>query len=45
MRPSEHSRRDRQETYAVVRIKDGRGVIEDLFINDVPIREFIKTMK
>jgi len=30
------------QTYALVRVKDGRGVIEDLFVNDQPIREFIK---
>lgn len=28
--------------YAVVRVKNGRGVIENLFINDQPIREFIQ---
>ena len=32
------------QTYVAVRVKNGRGVIEDLFINDQPIREFIKTM-
>jgi uncharacterized membrane-anchored protein len=32
------------EAYAMVRVKGGRGVIEDLFIKDTPIREFIKTM-
>jgi uncharacterized membrane-anchored protein len=31
-------------TYVAVRVKNGRGVIEDLFINDQPIREFLKTM-
>jgi uncharacterized membrane-anchored protein len=30
------------QSYVLVRVKDGRGVIEDLFINDQPIREFIK---
>jgi uncharacterized membrane-anchored protein len=30
------------QTYVLVRVKDGRGVIEDLFIDDQPIREFIK---
>jgi len=30
--------------YVLVRIKGGRGVIEDLYIEDRPIREFIKTM-
>lgn len=32
------------KTYVVVRIKRGRGAIENLFIEDQPIREFIKTM-
>jgi uncharacterized membrane-anchored protein len=31
-------------TYVVVRVKSGRGVIEDLYIKDTPIREFLKTM-
>lgn len=33
------------QTYALVRVKNGRGVIEDLFINDQPVREFIKNEK
>jgi uncharacterized membrane-anchored protein len=28
-------------TYALVRVKGGRGVIEDLYIKDQPIREFL----
>jgi hypothetical protein len=31
------------QTYVVVRVKGGRGVIENLYIKDTPIREFIKT--
>jgi uncharacterized membrane-anchored protein len=31
------------QAYALVRVKDGRGVIEDLYVNDQPIREFVKT--
>lgn len=31
-------------TYVVVRVKNGRGVIENLFIKDQPIREYIKNM-
>jgi len=31
-------------TYVTVRVKGGRGVIEDLFIQDKPIREFLKTL-
>ena len=30
--------------YVSVRVKNGRGVIEDLYINDEPIRNFLKTM-
>jgi uncharacterized membrane-anchored protein len=29
-------------TYVVVRVKGGRGVIEDLFIKDKPVRSFLK---
>jgi uncharacterized membrane-anchored protein len=29
-------------TYVVARVKDGRSVIEDLYVDDQPIREFIK---
>jgi uncharacterized membrane-anchored protein len=29
-------------TYAVVRVKNGRGVIEDLCITGVPVREFLR---
>lgn len=29
------------DTYVVVRVKDGRGVIEDLYIKDKPIRDFL----
>jgi uncharacterized membrane-anchored protein len=31
-------------TYVQVRVKHGRGVIENLYIENRPIREFIKTM-
>ncbi len=30
------------QAYALVRVKNGRGAIVDLFINDQPIQEFIK---
>jgi hypothetical protein len=38
------NRRDQTNapTYAVVRVKDGRGVIEDLCITGVPVREFLR---
>lgn len=32
------------QTYVVVRVKGGRGVIENLYVKDTPIREFIKAM-
>ena len=37
-------RRDDVETsaYVVLRVKDGRGVIEDLYIDNMPIREYLK---
>ncbi len=30
------------ETYVVARVKAGRGVIEDLYIQDTPIRQFLE---
>lgn len=33
-----------EDTYALVRVKGGIGVIEDVYIKNQPIREFIKTM-
>ncbi|MCC6627720.1 MAG: GDYXXLXY domain-containing protein [Chloroflexi bacterium] len=33
----------RQQAYIVVRLRDGQGVIEDLYINDTPIRQFLAT--
>jgi uncharacterized membrane-anchored protein len=40
------NRRDQtsRRAYVLVRVKGGRGVIEDLYIEDQPVREFIKTM-
>jgi uncharacterized membrane-anchored protein len=37
------NRRDRMvdDVYVIVRIKDGRGVIEDLFVKGQPIRHFL----
>jgi hypothetical protein len=37
------NRRDRtvDDVYVSVRVKDGRGVIEDLFIKGRPIRDFL----
>jgi uncharacterized membrane-anchored protein len=39
----EHSRVDEQGTYAVVRVKDGRAVIEDLVIGGAPVREAVRS--
>jgi uncharacterized membrane-anchored protein len=33
------------ESFATVRVKNGRGAIEDVFIKNKPIREFIKEQK
>jgi len=41
----EHSRRGEQDAYAVVRVKDGMGVIEELYVGGQPIREFIRGAK
>ncbi|PLX85580.1 MAG: hypothetical protein C0617_03530 [Desulfuromonas sp.] len=35
------SRRGRQDAFVMVRVKDGRGVIEELYIEDLPILEFL----
>ena len=39
----EHNRRGQtnQTAYAVVRIRDGDAVLEDLCINDKPIRQYL----
>lgn len=44
-RNSNRSGRSVGQTYVLVRVKNGRGVIKDLFINDQPVREFIKNEK
>lgn len=38
----EHSRREVQDAYVTVRVKDGNAVVEELFIAGVPIREFLR---
>lgn len=35
------SRREREEAFIQVRVKDGRGVIEELYIEDLPILEYL----
>jgi uncharacterized membrane-anchored protein len=37
----EHSRASQRTAYITVRIRDGSAVIEDLWIDGVPIREFV----
>jgi len=38
----EHSRREVQEVYVTVRVRDGNAVVEELFIGGMPIREFLR---
>jgi uncharacterized membrane-anchored protein len=38
----EHNIRGRQDAFAVVRVKNGRAVIEDLVIGVLPVREAVK---
>lgn len=38
----EHSRRGQQDAYVIVRVRDGRGVIENLYIGDVPMAAFVR---
>jgi uncharacterized membrane-anchored protein len=38
----EHNIRGRQDAYAVVRVKNGRAVIEDMIIGGLPVREAVK---
>jgi hypothetical protein len=37
----EHARASERNAYITVRIRDGFGVIENLWIDGVPIREFL----
>jgi uncharacterized membrane-anchored protein len=37
----EHARRDKQDAYITVRIKDGFAVIEELYVGGKPIKELI----
>lgn len=36
------SQREDRRAYALVRVRSGRAVIEDLYIEDLPIREFLQ---
>jgi len=38
----EHSRREVRDVYATVRVKDGNAVLEELYIERMPIREFLR---
>lgn len=37
-----NSRRDKMEAYISVRVRDGRGVLEKLYIADLPVAEFLR---
>lgn len=37
-----HSRRDKREAYITVRMRDGRGVLEELYIDDLPVGEYLR---
>ena len=37
-----HSRRTNHTTYVTVRVLDGFAVLEELYIDDIPIKEFLK---
>ena len=41
----QNSRRDSQNASVIVRIRGGRGVIENLLIGDVPIAEYVRNQK
>ncbi len=38
----EHSRREAQDVYVTVRVKAGNAVLEELYIEGTPIREFLR---
>ena len=37
-----HSRRDNQEAYITVRVRNGNGVLEELYIEDLPVGEYLR---
>ncbi len=39
------SRNNDDEVYVAVKIRNGKGTIEDLFINDTPILEFVENLR
>ncbi|MBI4558538.1 MAG: GDYXXLXY domain-containing protein [Candidatus Hydrogenedentes bacterium] len=38
----EHSRVGQRDTYITVRVRDGYAVIEELYVNDSPIKDFVR---
>lgn len=38
----EHSTREVRDVYVTVRVKDGNAVLEELYIEGIPIREFLR---
>jgi hypothetical protein len=38
----EHSTREVQDVYVTVRVKDGNAALEELYIEGIPIREFLR---
>ncbi|ARN80118.1 GDYXXLXY domain-containing protein [Methylocystis bryophila] len=41
----EHNRRGAQDAYVTVRVRDGDGVIENLYVGGKPIADFVKEAK
>lgn len=37
-----HSRREKQEAYITVRVRNGKGVLEELYIKDLPVGEYLR---
>jgi uncharacterized membrane-anchored protein len=37
-----HSRRSKQEAFITVRVRDGHGVLEELYIADLPVAEYLR---
>lgn len=37
-----NSRRDKQEAYITVRVRNGNGVLEELYIKDLPVSEYLR---
>ncbi len=37
-----HSQRGKQEVYITVRVRNGKGVLEELYINELPVGEYLR---